>query len=109
MMVPAIIRCRCQLICGNQTSPADDGQYGCRWSQTTLPGDHRDVEPPESIPNSEVKRVIADGSMGTPHARVGHCQALNPKTPSGKPLGVFVVPKHISFLFVGTPHGRQAV
>ena len=93
MMVPTIIRYRCQLICGNQASPAHDGQNGCRWSQTALPGDHRDVEPPDPIPNSEVKRVIADGSMGVPHARVGHCQALNLKTPSGLPLGVFCYAK----------------
>ena len=38
--------------------------------------DHRAVEPPESIPNSEVKRSIADGSVGLPHVRVGHRQAL---------------------------------
>lgn len=43
--------------------------------------DHRAVEPPESIPNSEVKRSIADGSVGSPHVRVGHRQALiqNPR------------------------------
>ena len=28
-----------------------------------FPGAHRDVVPPDSIPNSEVKRVIADGSV----------------------------------------------
>jgi hypothetical protein len=33
------------------------------------------LEPPESIPNSEVKRCIADGSVGFPHVRVGHRQA----------------------------------
>ena len=38
--------------------------------------DHRAVEPPESFPNSEVKRSIADGSVGSPHVRVGHRQAL---------------------------------
>ena len=38
--------------------------------------DHRAVEPPEPIPNSEVKRSIADGSVGLPHVRVGHRQAL---------------------------------
>ncbi|WP_205676513.1 hypothetical protein, partial [Alteromonas portus] len=27
-----------------------------------------------SIPNSEVKRISADGSVGLPHVRVGHCQ-----------------------------------
>ncbi|MER1975890.1 hypothetical protein KHU12_07695, partial [Pseudocitrobacter faecalis] len=29
------------------------------------------------MPNSEVKRRSADGSVGSPHARVGNCQALN--------------------------------
>ena len=40
-----------------------------------LPGDHRALEPPDSISNSEVKRRIADGSVGFPHVRVGHRQA----------------------------------
>ena len=40
-----------------------------------LPGDNRALEPPDSIPNSEVKRCIADGSVGFPHVRVGHRQA----------------------------------
>src|SRR5690606_3661421 len=43
----------------------------------SLPGDYRDVEPLDPIPNSAVKRVIADGSVGSPHARVGHRQASN--------------------------------
>ena len=29
------------------------------------------------MPNSEVKRISADGSVGLPHVRVGHRQALN--------------------------------
>ncbi len=41
-----------------------------------LPGGHSVVDPPESMPNSEVKRNCADGSVGFPHVRVGHCQAL---------------------------------
>ena len=45
-------------------------------TQASLPGDNRALEPPDSIPNSEVKRRIADGSVGFPHVRVGHCQAL---------------------------------
>ena len=49
-----------------------------------LPGGHRDMEPPDPIPNSEVKRVIADGSVGFPHVRVGHRQALN-KTEEAQP------------------------
>ena len=43
--------------------------------QTSLPGDHRELEPPDPIPNSVVKWFIADGSVGLPHVRVGHCQA----------------------------------
>ena len=42
-----------------------------------LLGDHSEMEPPDPIPNSEVKRLSADGSVGFPHVRVGHCQALN--------------------------------
>ena len=37
------------------------------------------MEPPDPIPNSEVKRFSADGSVGFPHVRVGHCQASNAK------------------------------
>jgi hypothetical protein len=47
------------------------------------------VEPPEPIPNSEVKRSRADGSVGFPHVRVGHRQALILKTLIGPPIGVF--------------------
>ena len=39
-------------------------------------GDHSEMEPPDTIPNSEVKRFSADGSVGHPHVRVGHRQAL---------------------------------
>ena len=28
----------------------------------------------QPIPNLEVKRISADGSVGLPHVRVGHCQ-----------------------------------
>ncbi|PHI45104.1 hypothetical protein B9T65_24650 [Serratia marcescens] len=44
------------------------------------------------MPNSEVKRRSADGSVGSPHARVGHCQASN-KTTS-------LMRKHGAFCFV---------
>ena len=40
-----------------------------------LPDDNSEREPPDSIPNSEVKPLSADGSVGLPHVRVGHCQA----------------------------------
>jgi hypothetical protein len=47
------------------------------------------VEPPEPIPNSEVKRSSADGSVGFPHVRVGHRQALILKTLIGLLIRVF--------------------
>jgi hypothetical protein len=43
--------------------------------QTSLLDDHRALDPPDPIPNSEVKRCLADGSVGSPHVRVGHRQA----------------------------------
>ena len=47
-----------------------------------MPGDHRELEPPDPIPNSVVKWFIADGSVGFPHVRVGHRQASKNKNPS---------------------------
>ena len=59
-----------------------------------LPGDHSAVEPPDPIPNSEVKRSRADGSVH-PHARVGHRQGLTPKPPQGALRGFsFARPEH---------------
>ena len=48
-----------------------------RVRHTSLPDDPREPEPPDPIPNSDVKRFIADGSVGFPHVRVGHRQAPN--------------------------------
>ena len=42
-----------------------------------LLGDNSIVVPPDPIPNSEVKRNRADGSVGSPHVRVGHRQTPN--------------------------------
>ena len=42
---------------------------------TELLDDHRALEPPDPIPNSVVKRRIADGSVVLHHVRVGHRQA----------------------------------
>ena len=44
--------------------------------QASLLGDQRELEPPDPISNSEVKRFIADGSVRFPHVRVGHRQAF---------------------------------
>ena len=41
----------------------------------SLPGGYSGREPPDPIPNSEVKLPSADGSVGFPHVRVGHRQA----------------------------------
>ena len=46
-------------------------------THNSFPGDHRALVPPDPIPNSEVKRCIADGSVGFPHVRVGHRQVFN--------------------------------
>ena len=53
------------------------------------------MEPPDPIPNSEVKRCIADGSVGFPHVRVGHRQALTPK-PQINDLGFFYAKNKIN-------------
>ena len=53
--------------------------------------DHRALEPPDPIPNSVVKRCIADGSVGFPHVRVGHRQAPTPKPPIVKTVGGFTL------------------
>jgi hypothetical protein len=46
---------------------------------TSLPGGLSEWEPPDPIPNSEVKLLSADDSVGFPHVKVGHCQAFNRK------------------------------
>ena len=46
---------------------------------TELLGNHSVLDPPDPIPNSEVKRYCADDSVGSPHVKVGHCQAFIPK------------------------------
>ena len=40
----------------------------------SLSDEHSKLEPPDPISNSEVKRLSADGSVGSPHVRVGHRQ-----------------------------------
>ena len=40
-----------------------------------MPGGLSDTVPPDPIPNSEVKRISGDGSVGFPHVRVAHRQA----------------------------------
>ncbi len=54
-----------------------------------MPGGISEREPPDSISNSEVKTLSADGSVGSPHVRVGHRQALYSKKPQPKGCGFF--------------------
>ena len=42
----------------------------------SFPGGNSEREPPDPISNSEVKTLSADGSVGSPHVRVGHRQAF---------------------------------
>lgn len=58
----------------------------CESSNLFSPGDHRELEPPDPIPNSTVKRFIADDSVGSPHVKVGHRQApyIRPRPVRGR-------------------------
>ena len=58
-----------------------NNSLNCLDLQSSLPGGNGELVPPDPIPNSEVKRLIADDSVGFPHVKVGHCQALNTKNP----------------------------
>ena len=53
--------------------------FGGEWVSAqagySLSDEHSELEPPDPISNSEVKRLSADGSVGFPHVRVGHRQA----------------------------------
>lgn len=51
----------------------------CHEHPKELLDDHRALEPPDPIPNSVVKRRIADGSVEFLHVRVGHRQAPIPR------------------------------
>lgn len=70
---------------------------------TSLPGGKRALEPPDPIPNSEVKRCIADGSVGLPHVRVGHCRASNPDPDLHSRSGFFFARRNRSQLPVVPP------
>lgn len=52
-------------------------------------GSHSELDPPDSIPNSEVKRLSADDSVGSPHVKVGRCQACYPEPQIGNYPGLF--------------------
>ncbi len=73
----------------------------CFVLHTSLPDNHRELEPPDPIPNSVVKWFIADGSVGFPHVRVGHCQASKLKTPS--------IERYWGFFLPGDNPGKPAI
>ena len=59
------------------------------------------MEPPDPFPNSEVKRRIADGSVGLPHVRVGHRQAPIRNPSFERSWGFFFVQKKAASLLPG--------
>ena len=59
--------------------------------QAGLPDDYSEWEPPDPLPNSEVKPLSADGSVGLPHVRVGHRQALKYKRPPSRTCRGFFI------------------
>jgi hypothetical protein len=54
-----------------------------------FPGGNSEREPPDPISNSEVKTFSADGSLGSPHVRVGHRQDPITKRPQSSDCGLF--------------------
>src|SRR6266481_8905249 len=54
-----------------------------------LPDGISEREPPDPIPNSEVKTLCADGSVPFRHARVGHRQASNRRALRSSDLRAF--------------------
>src|SRR6185295_1601550 len=70
-----------------------------RACRNSSPGGNSEWEPPDPIPNSEVKTLRADGSVPFGHARVGHCQALSRKAPEverSQGLFSFLMPASLS-------------
>ena len=80
-----------------------------------MPGDFSEREPPDPISNSEVKTFSADDSVGLPHVKVGHCQALIQKERLFLTEGPFFLNKGLSFTYlsvanatVGSPMCTQS-
>ena len=63
---------------------------GLKTRQTSLLGEHSEREPPDPIPNSEVKPLCADDSVAGCHVKVGHRQALKSKALSLRDRAFFV-------------------
>lgn len=82
---------------GGNTGPA---------TSTSFPGGHSEREPPDPIPNSEVKTLCADGSVPFRHARVGHCQGPKENPRSREVPGVFALNFPLARMTPGALRGR---
>jgi hypothetical protein len=67
-----------------------------------LPGGNSEREPPDPISNSEVKTFSADGSVGSPHVRVGHRQAYIMKAAVLIDCGFFMSGIYVSHVQAGS-------
>ena len=56
-----------------------------------MPDDLSECVPPDPIPNSAVKPLSADDSVGSPHVKVGHRQAPHKKAPAAFAAGAFLL------------------
>ena len=72
-------------------------------------GGHRGVVTPVPIPNTEVKRSIAEGSVGVAHARVGRCRLFYCLTARGVSPFDFVRAVIAFWRFAFAPLGRYVV
>lgn len=84
-----------------------DARIARRDSGTSLPGGNSEWEPPDPIPNSEVKLLSADGSTRSPRARVGHRQAPKRKAPDHSWSGAFFIALVFSGPAAGLYLGRS--
>ena len=63
-------------------------------------GGNSEWEPPDPFSNSEVKTLSADGSVGSPHVRVGHRQDFNFKPLNRMVQGLlFIEPANTLWFF----------
>ena len=74
-------------------------------TQPVMLGIYRAVVPPDPISNSEVKRSIADDSVGFPHVKVGQCQALTSKASSK--MRLFLCPLLLASLKLFPTHASS--
>ena len=83
------MQCRQRQLPNVTSSPCLGSRAGWDEGYTGLPGDDSEWAPPDPISNSEVKLLSADDSAVF-RAKVGHCQALNTKSPVCESGGFFM-------------------